>query len=148
MSDLSIFTDESGSQNGRSRYCLVTLLLHDRADSISDPASSYEADLAEKRLPDIPFHASPLMNGHGDHEFMPLDQRKRLLSAFEGFVRNAPFSYKSFVYRRSEVGTPDLFISRLKKDRGCGGNPGPKSSMLPVSNPFGTAQGFGSPNRF
>lgn len=116
MQELSIFVDESGSQRGHSRYCLVTLLLHNQANSIEAQIQSYEDDLRTKRLPDLPFHASPLMNGHDDYESMGLDERKRLLSAFEGFVRKIPFSYKVFAYKRSEVNDPDLFIARFKRD--------------------------------
>ena len=116
MRELSIFIDESGSQGGHSRYCLVTLLMHDQADSIESQILYYEDTLRSKGLPDLPFHASPLMNGHDGYESMGLDDRKRLLSAFEGFVRRLPFSYKTFAYRRSEVDDPGLFIARLKKD--------------------------------
>ena len=38
----SIFVDESGSQGGHSRYCLVTLLMHDQDDSIAENIASYE----------------------------------------------------------------------------------------------------------
>ena len=116
MRELSIFIDEPGSQGGHSRYCLVTLLMHDQADSIESQILSYEDALRSKGLPDLPFHASPLMNGHDSYKSMGLDERKRLLSAFEGFVRRLPFSYKTFAYRRSEVDDPGLFIARLKKD--------------------------------
>ena len=72
MKELSIFVDESGSQSGHSRFCLVALLFHDQSDSIDELMSAYELDLSTKGLPDVPFHASPLMNGHDDYEGMLL----------------------------------------------------------------------------
>lgn len=111
MQELSIFVDESGSQRGHSRYCLVTLLLHNQANSIEAQTQSYEDDLRAKGLPDLPFHASPLMNGHDNYKSMGMDERKRLLSAFEGFVRRVPFSYKVFAYKRSEVDDPDYLCT-------------------------------------
>ncbi len=116
MGELSIFVDESGSQSGHSRFCLVTLLFHNQSDSIGELISAYELDLSAKSLPDIPFHASPLMNGHDDYEGMDLADRKRLLSSFEGFARKCPVSYKCFTYKRSEVRSPETFITRFKRD--------------------------------
>ena len=63
LKELSIFVDESGSQSGHSRFCLVALLFHDQSDSINELMSAYGLDLSTKGLPNIPFHASPLMNG-------------------------------------------------------------------------------------
>ena len=114
--ELSIFVDESGSQSGHSRYCLVTLLLHDQGQDIADQIAAYESSLQEKRLPNLPFHASPLMNGHDEYRKLPLGDRKRLLATFEAFARKFPVTYKVFAYKRSEVSTPDLFIARFKKD--------------------------------
>lgn len=56
------------------------------------------------------------MNGHDDYEAIGLGERKRLLSAFEGFVRRLPVLYKLFACKRGEVATPELFISRFKRD--------------------------------
>ena len=39
--DLSIFVDESGDRGGKARYYLLTLVIHDQADSISDKVASY-----------------------------------------------------------------------------------------------------------
>ena len=116
LKELSIFVDESGSQSGHSRFCLVTLLFHDQSDSIDELMSAYELDLSTKGLPNIPFHASPLMNGHDDYEGMSFADRKRLLASFEGFARRCPVSYKRFAYKRSEVQTPEAFIARFKRD--------------------------------
>ena len=82
MSDLSLFLDESGSDNLRDTYYILALVVHDQADALADNIVRYEFALREKGLPDVPFHATPLLNGHDAYEGMGLAERKRLLSAF------------------------------------------------------------------
>ena len=79
MADLSIFIDESGGDDLTNRHYLLTLVLHDQSDDISNGIARYEASLSQKGLPDIPLHASPLMNGHDDYRGMPAADRTRLL---------------------------------------------------------------------
>ena len=57
-----IFTDESGSDGLSDRHHLLTVVMHDQSEGIVDSIESYEGALRAKGLPDIPFHASPLMN--------------------------------------------------------------------------------------
>ena len=75
-----------------------------------------EEDLRKKSLPDLPFHASPLMYGKGPYKDLEMETRKRILASFEAFCRRAPFACKSFSYRRSEVEAPELFTARFKRD--------------------------------
>ena len=56
------------------------------------------------------------MNGHDEYEGMSMACRKRLLSAFEAFVRGLPYSYKTFSYKRCEVEPPWRFEARFKRD--------------------------------
>lgn len=114
--ELSIFVDESGGQKGQSRYCIVSLIFHEQSDLLEGAIASMEQDLRIKGLPNIPFHASPLMYGKGDYEVLDMETRKRILASFEAFCRHVPFRYKSFSYRRSEVFDPDAFIARFERD--------------------------------
>lgn len=63
MRELGIFIDESGGDGLSDRHYLLTVVMHDRSESIAGSIESYEGTLRAKGLPDIPFHASPLMNG-------------------------------------------------------------------------------------
>lgn len=65
LDELSVFIDESGGQNGISKYVLMTLIFHDQSAPIASLISEYENSLVLKGLPDIPFHASPLIYGKG-----------------------------------------------------------------------------------
>lgn len=88
MDELSIFVDESGSQKGHSRYCLVTLVFHRQSLSVNEAITKYTADLARRGLDDVVSHMSPLMNGHDAYEHYDMATRKRMLATFEGFVRS------------------------------------------------------------
>lgn len=75
-----------------------------------------EEDLARKGLPNLPFHASPLMYGKEPYRDLEMETRKKMLASFESFCRRAPFRCKSFAYKRSEVEEPELFTARFKRD--------------------------------
>ena len=116
LNELSIFVDESGGQNGTSKYILVTLVFHNQADSIKRFVRHYEESLSLKNLPDISFHASPLMYGKDAYSVFDHETRHRLFSAFFVFVRKLPATYKTFVYRRDELSNSSVFSARFKRD--------------------------------
>lgn len=94
----------------------MTLVFHDQSAPIASLISEYESSLALKGLPDIPFHASPLMYGKGAYSNLSHETRHRLFSSFFVLVRKLPISYKTFSYRRSELSDANLFTARLKRD--------------------------------
>lgn len=73
--DLNIFVDESDDRGGKARYYLLTLVIHDQADSISDKVARYEESLLGFNLPNIPFHYESLLNGYGPYRGMFLERR-------------------------------------------------------------------------
>lgn len=116
MKEISVFCDESGGENGHSRYCLVTLVFHDQDDDIAELIESYREALDKNGLPYIPFHTSPCMNGHDAYEGMNIELRKKMLVQFFIFQRLLPYRYRTFVYRRSEVCTREKFAMRFRRD--------------------------------
>ncbi len=86
----SIFVDESGSDGLSDRHYLLTVVMHDQSDSIADSIEAYESALRTKGLPDIPFHASPLMNSKDQYSGLDLRTRKMLLGSFRVFFRPCP----------------------------------------------------------
>ena len=115
MRELSVFIDESGSDGLRDKYYLVTLVLHEQDDDISEGIKLYEQSLAEKGLPDVPFHASPLLNGHDDYEGMELADRKRLLSAFRVFFRHMPVRYTCIALKTKEYPATDEVSNTMRR---------------------------------
>ena len=114
--ELSVMVDESGGEQGNSKYYLLTLVFHDQDDDIEGKLGSYERSLVDAGMPNYPFHASPLMNGHDDYEGCDAATRKMLLSKFNVLVQRLPIRYKTFCYRRSELGDKNTHSTRMRKD--------------------------------
>ena len=53
--------------------------MHDQSDSIANSIEAYEDALCAKGLPDMPFHASPLMNGKDLYSGLDPRTRKMLI---------------------------------------------------------------------
>ena len=75
MPEISLFVDESGESGTESKYYLLTLVFHEQNSSIDKQIELYESALHDKRLPDIPLHTSPLLNGHDDCQGMDIQDR-------------------------------------------------------------------------
>ncbi len=107
MEELSCFLDESGSDNLRDKYYLLTLVLHEQSRQIYDNIALYERSLADRGLPDVPFHAGPLMTGHDAYDGMDIQTRKQYLSAFRVLFRHMPVRHTTFTFRMSEFATQE-----------------------------------------
>ena len=116
MSELSIFVDESGDKTQHAQYFVLTLVLHDQNEAIAKDISIYEKTLSDADIPNVPFHSEPLLNGHGDYKNLPLERRKKILTAFGSLVRFLPIKYKSFVYKRAHFGSIEKLAARMQRD--------------------------------
>lgn len=65
-----------------ARYYVLTLVFHDQAKRINDIVGRYEASLVRSNLPNIPFHSSPLLNGHEQYARFSLPQRKTSMTEY------------------------------------------------------------------
>ena len=63
----------------------------------------------------MPFHASPLLNGHDDYEGMELADRKRLLSAFRVFFRHMPVRYTCVALKTKEYPATDEVSNTMRR---------------------------------
>jgi hypothetical protein len=116
VGDLSVFVDESGTQEGMTDYYVVTYVLHDQSDDIYSVIAGYEQSLRDKGLPDIPFHATPLLRAHEGYANYSIEDRKGFLVAFSLLVRKLPIRYRSFAYRSSEFVNEDKLQSLIRRD--------------------------------
>lgn len=114
--ELSIFADESGDRTGKARYYLLTLVLHDQLESIAAKVANYETSLLNANLPNIPFHSEPLLNGHDPYENLSVEQRKKMLFAFNVMVQRLPIEYVTFIYKSSEYVDEDRLRDRMERD--------------------------------
>ena len=99
-----------------TEYYVVTYVLHDQVDDFSWRISSYEAALGRKGLPNIPFHATPLIRAHDAYENLDMNQRKYLLMSFNMLVQKLPIRYRSFVYRSREFKDAQRLQSLIRRD--------------------------------
>lgn len=116
MLEISLFADESGESGTESKYYLLTLVFHEQRDSISRIIDIYEDDIRAKGLPDIPLHASPLMNGNDEYAGMDIQDRKRLLQSFFTMLQHLPVKYHTFAYRKCEFGDSSVLEARIRRD--------------------------------
>ena len=116
MSECNVFVDETGGQGGHSKYFAVTLVIHEQDHDLSGDIARYRKLLSDWKLQDIPFYASPLINGHNAYSGLDVATRKRHLTAFFMFFQHAPIRYKTFLYKRSELIDHDGFVTRIKRD--------------------------------
>lgn len=116
MAELSIFVDESGDMGETSKYYLIGLVLQEQSLDFDFYNDTYMSKLAESNLADVPFHFSPLMNGHDDYQDMELDKRKAYLAKFRRFSEQLPFKYHVFAYRKRYFSSAQNLISRMKRD--------------------------------
>lgn len=117
MSELSVFIDESGDSGSVPAYYLLVLVFHEQAVSIGDTIRTYEQALADRELPDIPFHLGPLLNGHDAYRSLGIPVRKELLHAFRILCEHFPITYHVFAYKKAHFSSnPDQLENRMKRD--------------------------------
>ena len=114
--EISLFADESGESGTESKYYLLTLVFHEQDNTISQAVDLYERDIQAKGLPDIPIHASPLLNGNDEYSNMDIQSRKRLLQSFFTMLQHLPIKYHTFSYRKSEFDNGTTLEARIRRD--------------------------------
>ena len=116
MSEISIFVDESGGQDGHSKYYVLTLVFHDQSLSIEEQLYEHKRGLAIRGFADIPFHAGPILTGHDDYEHMDFKTRKSYFTLFFMDIQKLPITYQTFLYKRKEVGGSTQLATKMKRD--------------------------------
>lgn len=94
---------------------LITLVFHEHDKRLEDAITAYEARLAERSLPDVPFHMVDLIHGHGDYELFGPDMRKPMLYAFATFVRTLPITYMAFRFDASSTSGRGGLETQIRK---------------------------------
>lgn len=116
MEELSIFIDESGEPGTESDDYGLTLVFHDQSNPILPIIGRYCLMLADARLPDIPMHTQPLLNGNDAYALLSVPQRQRLLVNFLALIHQLPICYVTFLYAKHEFDSMSALGTRLKRD--------------------------------
>ena len=95
---------------------MLTLVLHERDRPIDNAVEPYERVLGDRRLPNIPFHMSPLLNGHDEYEGMDSSSHTWLFSSFTLLFHHLPIRYKTFSYRKREFSSASRLSERMHRD--------------------------------
>lgn len=115
--ELSIFVDESGDFEGNvSKYYLITFVTHNQSENITPLVNKYRQCLKDSGLADIPFHMSPLINGHDDYKALDFSTRQQLMSKFFILMQHLPFHYQTLAYKKAEFKSRDQMLTRMKRD--------------------------------
>ena len=94
---------------------LITLVFHEHDKGLDEAIAAYEIRLAERNLPDEPFHMVDLIHGHGDYELLGPEMRKPMLYAFATFVRTLPITYTTFRFDASSTGGRSSLETQIRK---------------------------------
>ena len=113
---LSCFHDETGEQDMRAGYYMVAMVIHDQDESLEPYIRQYEDRLRDSGIDDIPFHMVKLLHGHEGYEGVDPADRKKMLVAFNTFVRTLPVSYQVFSYTDFDVKDTEALAKRLESD--------------------------------
>ena len=114
---LSIFVDESGNlpiADNASRFYIVSLVAHNQQENIEKSIHELNKSFARMGLPNLCFHAGPLIRREDGYEYMGWEMRNRIFSAMMAFARKTPFCYRSICVDKKFVASEKQIITQLK----------------------------------
>ena len=116
---LSIFIDESGNlscSKDSSRFYIVSLVLHEQTDSIDGFVRELDAAYDAMHLPNLCFHAGPLIRREEGYEYMDWELRNRIFARMMAFARKVPFHYQCFCIDKRFASSDEQIVTRLEAD--------------------------------
>lgn len=90
MKELSIFVDESGDFGDyaeHSSYYIISMVMHDQKNDISNDIEILERHLTEIGYPNHCLHAWPIIRNETPYRHEGLENRQKLLRVFMAFFR-------------------------------------------------------------
>ncbi len=106
MKELSIFIDESGDfgeYSSFSPYYIISMVIHDQAEDISDALTALEKELSDIGFPKHCLHAGPLIRREEDYQYCDLATRQKLLKRLMAFVRRTNIHYKAVYIEKRHI---------------------------------------------
>jgi len=118
MKELSVFVDESGDfgeYEKHSPYYLITLVLHDQEEDISDQLAHLETELSNMGFPEHCIHTGPIIRKEEEYRYLDLEVRQKLMKRMMGFVRRLNIQCSSFYIEKRKIDDPLTAVSLLSK---------------------------------
>lgn len=118
MKELSVFVDESGDfgeYEKHSPYYIITLVLHDQKEDISDQLAHLETELSNMGFPEHYIHTGPIIRKEEEYRYLDLKVRQKLMKRMMGFVRRLNIQCGSFYIEKRKTDDPLTAVSLLSK---------------------------------
>ena len=115
---LSVFVDESGSFDSScepSRFYVITCVFHDQSCSLTVPLARLEEQLAYLRIPEMCFHAGPLIRREDEWRTLDIVMRRKIFSRMIAFSRACSISYHAFAIDKKFFSTPEAMQAELTR---------------------------------
>ena len=116
--ELSVFIDESGdfgAYTPSAPYYIVSLVLHDQRENISQEIAYLNERLIYWGFPEHAIHTGPLIRRELFYLNMELDDRKRLFNGLFHFTRRIPVRYAVIMIKKSECADKDALTDKLSR---------------------------------
>lgn len=105
MKELSIFVDESGdfgSYEKHAPYYIVTLVLHDQTNDISNQLKRLDEAMSYIGVNNQAIHTAPLIRREFPYQAFSSNERRGIFSKLYYFALNCDIQYVSFLYKKAE----------------------------------------------
>ena len=115
---LSCFIDEAGDfgeYDHHSPYYIVSVVLHEQADSIQTQIDGLERYLKDLGYPHHALHTGPIIRREADYSDLYMEDRKKLFNLLFRFARKLPIRFFSAKVKKSECKDSDELESKLTK---------------------------------
>ncbi|MGN1187793.1 MAG: DUF3800 domain-containing protein [Lachnospiraceae bacterium] len=115
---LSVFIDESGDfglYEFHAPNYLVTMVLHDQNNDISENIKVFDAHLIRLGYKNHAIHTGPLIRRESVYSNFLIEERKRLFNALFNFARNLDFHYSCVKIKKSECLDIISMTSKISK---------------------------------
>lgn len=106
MKELSIFVDESGDfgeYDHRAPYYIISMVLHNQQDDISNELQVLEQELNNLGLPNHCIHSGPVIRSEEEYRGYDLTDRKRMLMKLMTFIRHLDIQFKSIYIEKKHI---------------------------------------------
>lgn len=119
MKELSIFVDESGDFGDyaeHSSYYIISMVMHDQNNDISNDIEILERHLTEIGYPNHCLHAGPIIRNETPYRHEGLENRQKLLRVFMAFFRKIEVRCFAVCLEKKHVNDAVEAVGKLSKD--------------------------------